>query len=399
MHTDPIKHLRTQRFLFLAAVICMAAAMGVHESVFNNYLADTFDINAKTRGFLEFPRELPGFLVVAMTGMLAALPVVRLGVVGAMGFVAGMIGLICIGSQFGAMVVFMMIASAGHHLLQPVETSIVLSLGDPARRGRRMGIMRGLYSLGTIGGCAIIWVLFKKRRPLQTGLRSGRRRSRRRGSAVRIHARPGPAPEAQAIHFRAEVFALLYSGIPVRRPQADLLTFGMWVLVRIYDMNASNIARLLLIASVAGIVVKPLMGMAIDRLGERTILMADGLLLAVVCLGYGYAAKVFEPATAVLVAQICFVCDNLLFACGYARSTYVAGIDADPGRISSTLAMGVSINHISGMVVPALAGVVWVAFGYERVFLLAAVLALVIMSCAWRVGPKRCHASAASTSS
>ena len=39
---------------------------------FNNFLSDIFHLQAGTRGWLELPRELPGFLVVIMAGVLAA---------------------------------------------------------------------------------------------------------------------------------------------------------------------------------------------------------------------------------------------------------------------------------------------------------------------------------------
>ncbi|NCB40050.1 MAG: hypothetical protein EOM80_14895, partial [Erysipelotrichia bacterium] len=46
------------------------------------------------------------------------------------------------------------------------------------------------------------------------------------------------------------------------------LTFGPWVLIKVYDLPATSIAGLLMIASVIGIVFKPLAGMAIDYFGE-----------------------------------------------------------------------------------------------------------------------------------
>ena len=58
-------------YLFFGAEIVMAASMGINESIFNNYLSDTFQMTAEARGGLEFPRELPGFLVVVFAGILA----------------------------------------------------------------------------------------------------------------------------------------------------------------------------------------------------------------------------------------------------------------------------------------------------------------------------------------
>ena len=49
---------------FIQATFCLGIAGGIFEAIFNNFLSDTFQISAVTRGLLEFPRELPGFLVV-----------------------------------------------------------------------------------------------------------------------------------------------------------------------------------------------------------------------------------------------------------------------------------------------------------------------------------------------
>ena len=70
---------RMQLTLFLCATLCLATGMGLHDSIFNYYLRDTFALSAGQRGWLELPRELPGFLVVFMAGVLCMLPVTRLG--------------------------------------------------------------------------------------------------------------------------------------------------------------------------------------------------------------------------------------------------------------------------------------------------------------------------------
>ncbi len=62
--------MKRQLLLYFCAFGLMGAALGVQESVFNNFLDDTFTNTATGRGGLEFPRELPGLLVVVMAGVL-----------------------------------------------------------------------------------------------------------------------------------------------------------------------------------------------------------------------------------------------------------------------------------------------------------------------------------------
>ncbi len=369
---------KRQLLLFFFAVACMMGAVGVHESIFNNFLSDTFHLGADARGWLEFPRELPGLLVVLMAGILCAIPLTRVAVLGALGFAVGMVGLAVWGTGYGMMLVMMMIGSAGMHLLQPVRVSVALALSDETNRGTRMGQVSAIGSLGMVLGAGGVWLLFDRTAPpYRTGF-------------VWVAVL---AAAAAAIYFVMHIPELRQPRAPlVVRKRFSLyyaleflfgarkqifLTFGPWVLIQIYGEPASGIARLLLIGALIGIAFKPIAGAAIDRFGERAVMIADGLMLAAVCLGYGYALKLTgDSHTARSVACVCFVADNLLFALGASRPVYVSRLSDSPQEINSTLAMGISINHIASMTIPAVAGAIWVGLGYERVFAGAAVLAV-----------------------
>ena len=52
------------------AITLYGVAIGISMSVFNNFLNDTFLLEPDDRGWLEFPRELPGFLTAATAGLL-----------------------------------------------------------------------------------------------------------------------------------------------------------------------------------------------------------------------------------------------------------------------------------------------------------------------------------------
>ena len=376
--------------MFFAAVACLAAALSIHDSVFNNFLDDAFKIGAGARGRLEFPRELPGLLVVLLAGVLCTLAVTHLGVVGCVVFSAGMVGMALFGSRYGTMIAMMMLGSAGHHLLQPVQSSIAIGLSDGGSRGKRIGQMGALGNIGALLGAGTVWLFADDVAP--------RYRMWFLGAAA-----------------AGTVAAMLYAGMHVphlHQPRARLvfrrryrlyyalellfgarkqifITFGPWVLIRVYGEAASGIAGLLMAGAIIGIVFKPISGWAIDRFGEGTVLVADGLVLAVVCIGYGYARTLSgDPSTALVIARGCFVTDNLLFALGAGRAVYLSRLTHSPQELTSSLAMGISINHIVSMIVPAIAGAVWVGFGYERVFAAAAVLAIAIAVVATRV-PRR----------
>ena len=57
-----VKNAHRNLLLFAAGAALMGFAGSMFDTTFNNFLSDSFDITARGRGFLEFPRELPGFL-------------------------------------------------------------------------------------------------------------------------------------------------------------------------------------------------------------------------------------------------------------------------------------------------------------------------------------------------
>ncbi|HEX2981483.1 MAG TPA: MFS transporter, partial [Anaerolineaceae bacterium] len=371
---------RKQWFLFVLGVTTLAVSSRINDTIFNNYLDDVFSITAQARGLLEFPRELPGFLVVLMAGLLAALPVTRLGLVGGIIMALGTAGLGLVGAHWYPMLAMMLLSSAGMHLLQPTTSSIAIGLSEAHERGKRLGQMGAFQTVGTLIGCGFVYLLFNNQV------------SPRYSQAFFC---AGAVAAVSAI-----LFGLMY--IPhLQQPRSRLvikrkyglyyilelffgarkqifITFGPWVLIKVYGAQASNIAGLFVIASVLGIGFKPIVGWAIDRFGERTVMIADGLTLIFVCLGYGYAFEFTgDMRTACWLASGCFVLDEMLFAMGTSRAVYASRLTDSPQELASTLSMGISVNHIVSMIIPVMAGKIWDGYGYQRLFAAAAVFALI----------------------
>ncbi len=59
------KHIDGERDfrLFLLAGLFAGVGAGINTSIFNNYLNDIFKLSENVRGFLEVPREAPGFFI------------------------------------------------------------------------------------------------------------------------------------------------------------------------------------------------------------------------------------------------------------------------------------------------------------------------------------------------
>ncbi len=372
--------VKSQIWLYYGALACVAMSSGIHDSTFNNFLSDSFHLGADARGHLEFPRELPGFLVVMMTGVLCMLPLTRVGLVATLVSAMGLVGLAFSGGSYGFMIIMMIAVSAGMHLLQPVGASIVLGLSDAHNRGTRMGQAAAVGTLFTALGTGLVWLLMDRASPqYRTTFLCAAAVFACGGLFYAVMHIPHLHQPRQRMVIRREYRLYYLLEFLAGGRKQIFLTFGPWVLIKVYGLPAPSIAGLLMLSCIIGIVFKPLSGMAMDHFGERTVMIVEGLVLALVCLGYGYAQWIIaDPGWARRLACTCFILDEMLFALGSARSLYLSRLAKSPQDLNSSLAMGVSINHVASMAIPTVAGAIWVVLGYERLFLGAAVFAVVL---------------------
>jgi predicted MFS family arabinose efflux permease len=155
------------------------------------------------------------------------------------------------------------------------------------------------------------------------------------------------------------------------------ITFGPWVLIKVFNQGVTTFAMLGFIIAGIGIFFKPYVGALIDKRGERFVLASEAILLIVVCMGYALAGNLgLGIENALYITAACYILDQLLTAAGMARSTYLKKIAVEASDVSPTLSMGISMDHVVSMVVPWLGGLVWNVFGYEMVFVLGALIAV-----------------------
>jgi len=371
------RDLRRELTLFLVVIAALGAAGGIFETTFNNFLSDTFEMGAEARGRLEFPRELPGFLVTLLGGMLFFLSEVKLGTLSAVGIALGMVGLGLLGTDYALMIGAMVLWSTGNHLMMPVNNTIALSLAPANARAARMGQIGAVGMAATILGSVVVWTGLQY---LGIGYRTtfliaacgavaaGIFVSQIRPLSARAAARP-----KLVLKRRYSLFYVLNVFAGARKQV--FLTFGPWVLIKVFGEPAPTFAKLWIVASLIGIVFQPQLGKLIDRVGERIVLMAGAALLVAVCLGYGFADQL-PLANPVRLVYACYVLDHVLFAMAMARATYLARIAESEEDIHASLALGVSIDHAVSMSIPTVGGIVWAKYGFPYVFLGAAAIAV-----------------------
>ena len=365
------------RLLF--ATLFFGAAGGIFAATLNNYLAEVHDFGAEARGWLELPRELPGFLLVGVTGLFALWMRESKMAALAMGLAAlGAVGLGHLTPSMSWLVLWIALWSLGDHILFAVDAPLGLKLARAGAEGRRLGQLGGARNLGTITGVGLVFLLAK----LSAGNDYGLYYLIAAGFALvsalfYLSLKTGKGdPPSKRLVFRKEykLFYVISALFGIRKQ--IFLVFGSWVLVSLHGVPVSTIALLYFIASSLGVVLRPLLGDVIDWLGERVVLAVDELFLLLVCLIYAFAGDILPEPWDLRLLFGAYVLDHLLFALRVARTTYLKKIAMDPTDITPSVSLGITIDHAVAMTLPVLSGYIWVAWGFRWVFLIAAAIAL-----------------------
>ncbi|EKD26685.1 MAG: hypothetical protein ACD_79C01062G0002 [uncultured bacterium] len=375
---------RPDLILFVLATALIGVGDSVVNSTLNNFLSEKFVMSSMERAFLEFPRELPGLLVVFISAALFFLRSRRLAVFASL---LGSLGLVLIAffsTSIKTLYIWMFILSAGQHIIMPIGSSIAMELAHEGKDGHRLGQVNSIRNMATVLGSLFVFFGFKYFNfNFAFTFFLGAIFYFIAGLAF-YKMNPG-TKNPPHLHLKVHKEYIFYYWLAVlfgTRKQI-FLTFAPWVLVTVYGKPTEVIATLLFLGGVTGIFFQPVLGKAIDALGERNILFFEGLLLVFVCLGYGFAKDVFSEYPAFIIVSVCFVMDQLLMSVNMARATYLKKIALSPEHITPTLTMAVSIDHIFSISVAILGGVIWTKLGYQFLFLLGSILAVISFISAW----------------
>jgi len=362
--------------LFLIVGLCTGIASGINSTIFNNFLSDVYNLSASGRGIVEFPRELPGVLIVVVLGILSFLGDTKIAVIGMIAASLGMLGLGLFSPTFAGMLIWMMVLNLGTHIFMPISASIGMDLSENGNYGVRLGRFSAFNLMATIIGYSIVWFGFKYfgltyqiafviasffyiLAAYFLGLMNPKNHKTKKVKFV----------------FRKK-YSLYYCLSIVNGARKQIfLTFAPWVLIQVYHLEPPAFAILGLIVALLSIFTRTIVGNAIDNKGERFVLSSEAIVLIVICLGYSFASDVAPKGIAVIIIAACYIIDNSLSVVEMARSTYVKKIAVFPEDVTPTLSAGTSFDHVIAMSIPFLGGLLWATLGYKYVFIFAAFIA------------------------
>ena len=363
----------------------------------NNYLTDIHNFTGLERGWLEFFREMPGLLLVFMLALLHKAGNWKVMKLGALIACIGVAALMIPANKIWV-VLFIMIWSAGEHLMMPVRQALTMEIAAPGKGGVALGLVSGTINVGTVAGSLIVAGIFF--------------------AAVNIMGVSNKLLVYDAVWLVIALLAAASLGAmlipknadsPARRPRLYFnakykifyalelfygarkqifLTFAPFVLIKIYGFDTALMAALFAVAAGINIVAAPLVGKLTDRLGYRNILIYDTVILFFVCLLYGYAGDLFPRHIAVWVVGVNFMLDAVISTTSLATNLYVKDISSDRDELTSTLSTGISINHLISIIAAPVGGWIWLKFGVGALFAVAAAMAVLNSLCALMVPRK-----------
>lgn len=340
---------------------------GIQTALFYNFIVDRIGIDSVELGYMESLREVPGFLNAFFTAITIyfAPPILSGFALIVMGF--GMAAY-SQANVFAEVLIYSFIWSIGFHAWLPLRGAMTLAYSKGDEKGKWLGQLRSVESFATLG--AIFLCLFGVKALEFEGLfQIGGGMVAAGGIILMFASRQLQTERENRLVLRKQYWLYyLLSFLQGCRRQI-FITFAIFALVKVYGTDRNLIIRLVLINQVVVLVVAPIAGRLIDKLGERSMLSASYIGLFFVFVGYA----VLKNANHL---YILYCIDNFLFIGGIALTTYLNKI-APKSDLKPTLAMGVTMNHVAAVAVPLIGGLAWKQFGYQIIFISGAVFVLI----------------------
>jgi len=385
------KTRRQAFFYLLIATALTSLAGGLSEGIYSNFYYEVYNVTARQRGFIEFPRELPGLIAVVVISLMSFLGEIRLAIVAQILSIAGLILLGVFTPPFSIMLVFLFINSMGMHLYMPLKDSIGLNIIGTENTGRQFGLLNGVRTgAGFVAGLAVFFGFRSGFFSFSHGvIRNFLIATLFFAAVVLILIKIRKMIGDPAINtgkgrflFRKEYkFYYLLASLHGAHKQIASV-FGPWVLISILLRQADTMAFLSMLGMFLGIFFIPMAGRLADRFGIRRMMFAEGFSFIAVYILFGiFSAGLMSgsiPAVGVpiIIVYALFIIDRMTMQLGMIRVLYLRSIAVEQSEISPTLSTGMSLDHAISIICAFLGGLVWEAWGPQYVFFIAAVLAL-----------------------
>ena len=399
-----ILSIRPEVLMFFILISAVSLGNGLSDGVYSNYFKEVYHITAFQRGFIEFPRELPGLLCAVVIGTLGFLGDLRVAFIAQICAVIGVTMLGLLTPSFGVMLIFLFINSMGMHLFMPLQDAIGMSLAEQNQIGRRMGQYSSVRAAFSLIGALLVFFGFR------TGLfafdtsikwvfivAAGAFLCAMAMAAVMIkRLKPQKTARRKVKLVLRKQYRYYYLLTILHGVQKQIAyVYGTWIIVDLLLKKADTLALLTIVVGFISIFFFNRLGRWMDKFGIKRMMYVDALTFIGVYIIYGFVVWgitseiIPNHGLSIWIVYLLFISDRLSMQFGMVNSIYLRSIAWDHDEVTSTLSMGISLDHVVSILAAIAGGYVWTKWGSQWVFFLAAAFSLGNLFVANRVQPDK----------
>ncbi len=377
---------------FLLSVLITGVSYGLYKGMLDNFLAEIVGMGEMDRGVTEFFREIPGVLLMFILAVFYMLSAETLYKAGAFIMLLGMGMHAALPSTKLLATLAICTYSLGEHIQIGMKNTLSLKYAKPGCGGAALGAQTSANQIGTLAGYLIIvfiFSLFAQNQPyriffclatLLAGISAV--------CTLRIQGKSETDSTKRRFYFNRKYGKYYMLEMFYGARKQVFFTFGPYVLILLYGANAATVSLLFAISAIICFFASPIVGRIIDRIGYKTVMVADTMILIVVCFFYGFAHHLFPRNVAFIICCVNYILDAVISLASMASNLYVQDLADSPEEVKATISTGVSINHVITIFIALFGGWIWKALGIELLFICSAILGLCNSAYAATIKPR-----------
>ena len=366
--------------IFLLSVLITGLSYGLYKGMLDNFLAEVVGMGEMDRGVMEFFRELPGVMLIFILAAFYMFSAEALYKAGAIIMLVGMVMISVLPATKVLATLAICMYSLGEHIQLGMKNTISLKYAKEGCGGAALGVQSATSQIGTLVGYFVVVIAFSflaKSQPYSIFFIAAAVLA---GVSVvctmKITGKSETDKNKRRFYFHKKYTKYYMLEMFYGARKQVFLTFGPYVLILFYGANAATISLLFAISAIVGFFASPVVGRIIDKIGYKVVMVADTLILVVVCFFYGFAHHFFPKDVAFIVCCVNYVLDSVISLASMASNLYVQDLADNSDEVKATISTGVSINHVISIFIALFGGWIWSALGIELLFILSAVLGL-----------------------
>ncbi|WP_027183160.1 MFS transporter [Desulfovibrio inopinatus] len=345
-------NLKNRMYLYLF-ILTVATAFGFQgwRTLYNNFAVEIAHISGQEMGIIQSIREVPGLLTFFIVYLLLTISEHKLAAL-SVAFMGIGISLVGFMPSFYGIVFTTLIISFGIHSYLALNQSLTLQYFDLRQAPIVLGRLRGVNAIVNIFVGAIIFCVSDYMSYTNMFIWIGVIVILGGLFGTFLHPKNVNATVQHKKMVLKRKYWLYYILTFLSGARRQIfVAFAVFLLVIKFKFTIQEVTVLFIVNNIVAMFANPLIGKAVNALGERKVLSVEYLSLIVVFLVYAYSDSKW-------LVILMYIVDHLVFNFSLAINTFFQKI-GDKEDIASSMAVGGTINHIAAVIIPVLGGLAW----------------------------------------